>query len=418
MLLVFAPLALLAAAPGRQVIDLAGTPCRAQLAGGGVYPAPPPKPLCTFHADMQLSDPGSKHTMPPMPAANQGACCVECMKRASCFGAELYGGSCYLKTAKLPLVRQNPPKGVALVACVKNQTLSGEERPVFFARVPGDIIAALERADQLGINNQSIYFSTNLKSAAVQAAQNASYWLNCSVAAEATFLARTRHTLLIDGLDYNASVFLNGHPIGAHAGPYLIGQLPIQSGLLHASNELSLLFHMPPQKLIGGWLAPGNAVQGVMWEYLDYWKSMVGIGYDFGQPFWGIGIQEGAWLVASDHCLISDLAVLPVSAAHCHLFQSCPFVPPRRRHTAMVQIQGHEEVAHTNWDFGPLLPHSLGAYTAAACIAMHRCSAATTVLQPSTPASASPVSTQPPPSLQRGVCTALQVTDSRPTPTS
>ena len=34
-----------------------------------------------------------------------------------------YGGSCYLKTAKLPLVNQTPPKGVALVACVKNQSL-------------------------------------------------------------------------------------------------------------------------------------------------------------------------------------------------------------------------------------------------------------------------------------------------------
>ena len=34
-----------------------------------------------------------------------------------------YGGSCYLKTAKLPLVNQTPPKGVALVACIKNQSL-------------------------------------------------------------------------------------------------------------------------------------------------------------------------------------------------------------------------------------------------------------------------------------------------------
>lgn len=52
---------------------------------------PPPKPRCTYHADMQLYDPGSKHTLSPVPAANEDACCVECMERATCFGAELYG---------------------------------------------------------------------------------------------------------------------------------------------------------------------------------------------------------------------------------------------------------------------------------------------------------------------------------------
>jgi len=84
---------------------------------------PPPKPRCTFHTNMQLYDPGSKHTLSPVPAVDEVACCVQCMESAACFGAELYGGSCYLKTAKLPLVKQIPPKGVALVACVKNASL-------------------------------------------------------------------------------------------------------------------------------------------------------------------------------------------------------------------------------------------------------------------------------------------------------
>ena len=44
------------------------------------------------------------------------------------------------------------------------------------------------------------------------------------------------------------------------------------------------------------WLAPGNAVQDVMWNYLDKWKSMVGLGYDFAQPIWTIGVQEGAYV--------------------------------------------------------------------------------------------------------------------------
>ena len=86
---------------------------------------PPPKPRCTYYKNMQLSDPGSKHTLSPVSAVDEAACCVKCMESAACFGAELYGESCYLKTAKLPLVNQTPPKGVPLVACVKNQSLIG-----------------------------------------------------------------------------------------------------------------------------------------------------------------------------------------------------------------------------------------------------------------------------------------------------
>lgn len=188
------------------------------------------------------------------------------------------------------------------------------EPPVVPATVPGDILAALERSDALGIRNESIYFASNLKSASVQAAQNASYWLNTTaVTLSAAFAARGRHTLVVKGLDYNATFYINGEQIGSHAGPYRVGELPIRNGLLTGGdgNEVAILFHMPPHGLIGGWLAPGNGVQGVMWNYLDWWKSMVGIGYDFGQPLWGIGVQESLELVATDHALISDLVALP-----------------------------------------------------------------------------------------------------------
>ena len=348
---------------GRMVLDLADATCRVQLAAGGVYPKPPkppPTPACTFHPDMQLSDPGSKHTKPPVPAATQDTCCIACMEDATCFGAELYGGSCYKKTAPCPLVKQTPPKGVALVACVKNHSSDTAQSPTTVpARVPGDILAALERADQLGIGNQSMYFSTNLKSASVQAAQNASYWLNCSLSPNASFLARQKHTLIVDGLDYNATVYVNGHPIGTHAGPYQIGRLPVASTTLQASTELAFLFHMPPQGLIGGWLAPGNAVQGSMWNFLDFWKSMVGIGYDFGQPVWSIGIQEGAWLVATDSCLISDLAVLPIlSADHSSAQLNASFsVLCDAPITAAVSWNAHQTVTNADGSssVGPLV---------------------------------------------------------------
>lgn len=107
---------------------------------------PPPKPRCTYHKNEQLFDPGSKHTLSPVPAADEAACCVKCMESAACYGAELYGGSCYLKTAKLPLVNQTPPKGVALVACVKNVSrgrsqvrVRGEERPLAATKLVANV---------------------------------------------------------------------------------------------------------------------------------------------------------------------------------------------------------------------------------------------------------------------------------------
>ena len=112
---------------------------------------PPPKPWCTYHANTQLFDPGSKHTLAPVPAADEGACCVKCMESAACFGAELYGGSCYLKTAKLPLVKQTPPKGVALVACVKNLTLVSQQAE----RQPRDV-------DIIGGGNESSKLVANV----------------------------------------------------------------------------------------------------------------------------------------------------------------------------------------------------------------------------------------------------------------
>ena len=71
------------------------------------------------------------------------------------------------------------------------------------------------------------------------------------------------------------------------------------------------LFHLPPAGLLGPWMGPGNAAQGVMWDYLSRWKSMTGIGYDFAQNVWPIGVQEGVSIVGTDHVLMRDLVVLP-----------------------------------------------------------------------------------------------------------
>lgn len=88
---------------------------------GCIVPPSPPSPstACTFHPNMQLYDPTSKHTENPLPAADAAACCGVCQADRQCYGAELYGTSCYKKTANLPLVKQVPPPGVSLIACTK-----------------------------------------------------------------------------------------------------------------------------------------------------------------------------------------------------------------------------------------------------------------------------------------------------------
>lgn len=95
-------------------------------------PSPtPPTSKCKFFNDIQLNDPGGNHTKAPVEAADQDACCGVCQADPDCYGAELYGTSCYVKTADLPKVKQIPPKGVPLIACVKTKStapLEGEDR--------------------------------------------------------------------------------------------------------------------------------------------------------------------------------------------------------------------------------------------------------------------------------------------------
>ena len=79
-------------------------------------PPPPPPPDCVFMPNTQLSDPGSKHTKPPHPAADEDACCQVCMADPTCVGAVLFGQSCYPKTAVLPHTKQ-----AGVTACVRKK---------------------------------------------------------------------------------------------------------------------------------------------------------------------------------------------------------------------------------------------------------------------------------------------------------
>lgn len=128
---------------GPTVLNLAGDRWRASVAIPCPLPPLPPKPRCSYHTNMQLYDPGGKHTSPPVDALDEAACCVQCLESEACFGAELHGSSCFLKTAKLPLVTQIPPKGVVLVACVKHhQSLSNENVTDYVAGPPNTTFAA------------------------------------------------------------------------------------------------------------------------------------------------------------------------------------------------------------------------------------------------------------------------------------
>ena len=47
-----------------------------------------------------------------------------------------------------------------------------------------------------------MYYSTNLRSKAVHAAQYASYWLNTTITIPASFYTRSKHTLLVKGENF------------------------------------------------------------------------------------------------------------------------------------------------------------------------------------------------------------------------
>ena len=82
------------------------------------FATPPGHGTCTFHNNSQLYDPGSKFTRGPFGANTPQDCCNVCGSTDGCFGAVLFGQSCYTKTKVLPIVPQTPPPGVPLVACV------------------------------------------------------------------------------------------------------------------------------------------------------------------------------------------------------------------------------------------------------------------------------------------------------------
>ena len=103
-------------------------------------PSPPPSGNCEFRNNTQLFDPGSKHTLPPMSAADARACCGACQRLGKqCYGAELYGTACYIKTAWLPLVPQVAPPGVPLIACVKKNVSADTETTAASATVSASV---------------------------------------------------------------------------------------------------------------------------------------------------------------------------------------------------------------------------------------------------------------------------------------
>lgn len=157
-----------------------------------------------------------------------------------------------------------------------------------------------------------MYYSTNLACASVRAAQAKSYWLNSTIVPAAEFLELPRHVLEVCGADYNVTMYVNDVVVGSHVGPYVTARFVLKRGVLAPGpNTVSILFHAPQPELLAAWLGPGNSGQHVMWDYLDYWRSMVGIGYDFAQNVWTIGVQESIKMTATGGCTITSMTVLP-----------------------------------------------------------------------------------------------------------
>jgi len=182
--------------------------------------------------------------------------------------------------------------------------------------VPGDINDALHQAGRFGLEGD-LYYGLNLESRAVHNAAYESWWLNKTVQVPSEWLEMAVCRIIFQGVDYNATFYFNGEQLGSSVGMYREAAFDVTSFRPDGGNEVAVLFEPPPRDLLDQWLAPGNAAQSVMYDYLTWWKSMVGLGYDFGQPIWTQGLWDTVRFVAADRhaCLLSDLTVLPEVAA-------------------------------------------------------------------------------------------------------
>ena len=178
------------------------------------------------------------------------------------------------------------------------QLRSASPSPVFPATVPGDISDALWDGGYFKNLSHSLYYGINLRAPAVQALAYQSWWLNRTfeLSVGGPGLGHSAgevptHYLLLDGVDYNATVFFDSEPVGLDVVGQFREWVFDVSGFIQAArrrlgsqqkqgastkHEVAVLFHPPPAKFLDAWLAPGNAVQEEMYSYLDWWKSMVG----------------------------------------------------------------------------------------------------------------------------------------------
>ena len=78
-------------------------------------------------------------------------------------------------------------------------------------------------------------------------------------------VCRSCASKVLEGIDYNATIFLGSHQLGASRGQYMSMTFDVTALLKRgAPHEIAVLFHPPPKEFLDQWLAPGNAVQGAM----------------------------------------------------------------------------------------------------------------------------------------------------------
>lgn len=176
------------------------------------------------------------------------------------------------------------------------------------AMVPGELHFDLVRAGAV-LNGTSegkpLYYSTMLRNVSRHVPYQ-SWWLNTSVHLDSHARASPRNVsrlLFFDGIDYNASVYLNGRLVGAHIGAFRTAMFDA-SEMSGDALDVAVRFHPPPRPFLDAWLAQGNGAQWEYYKYLTRWKSMVGIGYDFAVPMWTVGLWRGVRLVEVDAPLV------------------------------------------------------------------------------------------------------------------
>ena len=237
------------------------------------------------------SPPPTETSLGSLPATSPTSCCRACAATPFCGGAVWTGTTCEMRAAGgVPHPARNT------TACV----LSGGSVQLN-ATVPGDINNEMMVAGLL----PDLYHSTQ----SMLARWVPQYeWVLSKSFTAAELGAQDSAGLLFEGIDFNASIALNGVTLLAHhTGSFRPIHLDASSHLRAGTNKVEVRLHAPPAGYLtalfttdpmAGGARSTYTVGGFQREHFSAWKAGVGNGggVDFGSPAFALGIWKSVQL--------------------------------------------------------------------------------------------------------------------------